>query len=82
MIAAQMDSRSYTNVQTRESRYKMVEEFTLFKKEGDLMLPHIYKIKLSVDTQSGTYLAEWTIKLTQFSFNEKIDPSSFTITAN
>ena len=82
VIAAQMDSRSYTNVQTRESRYKMVEEFTLFKKEGDLMLPHIYTIKLSVDTQGGTFLAEWTIKLTQFSFNEKIDPSSFTITAN
>lgn len=82
VIPAQMDTRSYTNVQTRESRYKMIEEFSLFKPEGELMLPHIYTIKLSVDTQGGTFLADWTLKLTQFSFNEKIDPNSFSISVN
>ena len=82
VIPAQMDTRSYTNVQTRESRYKMTEEFCLFKPEGELTLPHIYTIKLSVDTQAGTFLADWTIKLTQFSFNEKIDPNSFSVSAN
>jgi hypothetical protein len=82
VIPAQMDTRSYTNIQTRESRYKMIEDFSLFKKEGELTLPHIYTIKLSVDTQGGTFLAEWTLKLTQFTFNEKIDPSSFSISAN
>src|SRR4030095_5034362 len=40
IIPAQMDTRAYTNVQTRESRYKMTEDFSLFKPEGDLMLPH------------------------------------------
>lgn len=79
VIPAQMDTRSMTNVQTRESRYKLVEEFSLFKKEGELTLPHIYTIELSVDTQSGTFLAEWTLKLVQFSFNEKIDPAAFSI---
>jgi len=82
LIPAQMDTRSYTNVLTRESRYKMIEEFSDFKKEGELTLPHVYAIKLSVDTQSGTFLADWTIKLTQFTFNEKIDPASFNISAN
>lgn len=82
VVPAQIDTRSYTNIQTRESRYKMTEDFSLFKKEGELTLPHIYTIKLSVDTQGGTFLAEWTIKLTQFSFNEKIDPNSFSISAN
>jgi len=53
----------------------------LFKKEGELTLPHIYKISLSVDTQNGTFLAEWVIKLTQFEFNQKIDPNSFSISA-
>lgn len=81
VIPAQMDTRSLTNVQTRESRYKLVEEFSLFKQEGELTLPHIYTIKLSVDTQGGTFLAEWTLKLVQFSFNEKIDPASFSISA-
>ena len=80
-VAAQMDSRSMTNIQTRESRYRLIEDFSLFRQEGDLILPHIYTIKLSVDTQGGTFLAEWTLKLTQFSFNEKIDPAAFSISA-
>lgn len=82
VIPAQLDTRSMTNVQTRESRYKLVEEFSLFKNEGELTLPHIYTIKLSVDTQGGTFMAEWTLKLVQFTFNEKIDPASFSISAN
>jgi len=60
----------------------MVEEFSLFKKEGDLTLPHVFKIKLSVDTQNGTFLAEWVIKLTQFEFDQKIDQSAFNLTPN
>jgi len=82
VIPATMGDRSYTNVQTREIRYKMVEEFSLFKSEGGLSLPHIYQIKLTVDTQNGTFLAEWVIKLNQFDFNQKIDPNSFSISAN
>lgn len=79
VITASIGNRSYTNVETRESRYKMTEEFSLFKTEGGLTLPHIYTIKLEVDTQGGTFLAEWTIKLTQFDFNQKIDPAAFSI---
>jgi len=82
LIAATTRDRSYANVQTREIRYKMVEEFSLFKSEGGLSLPHIYQIKLTVDTQNGTFLAEWVIKLNQFDFNQKIDPNSFSISAN
>ena len=82
VIPAPTGTRGYGNVQETETRYHMVEEFSLFKKEGDLTLPHIIKIKLSVDAQNGTFLAEWVIKLTQFEFNQKIDPNSFNISAN
>lgn len=82
VIPASMGDRSYTNVQQREVRYKMVEEFSLFKPEGGLNLPHIYTIKLAVDTTNGTFLADWVIKLTQFDFNQKIDQSAFNIGAN
>ncbi len=82
VIPAPTGTREYGNVQQRETRYHMIEEFSLFKKEGELILPHIYKIKLSVDTQNGTFLAEWVIKLTQFEFNQKIDPSAFSVGAN
>jgi hypothetical protein len=79
VVPAPMGRVEYSNVQEREGRYKMVEEFSLFKPESDLNLPHIYTIKLSVDTVNGTFLAEWTIKLTNFEFNQKIDQSAFSV---
>src|SRR5258705_1404828 len=82
VIAASTGSRASVNVQERETRYKMVEEFSDFKKEGELNLPHTYKIKLAVDSQNGSFLAEWVMTLTQFSFNQKIDPTSFSISSH
>ena len=79
VVPAPMGKVEYTNVQEREGRYKMIEEFSLFKPEGELNLPHIYTIKLSVDTVNGTFLAEWTIKLTNFEFNQKIDQAAFSV---
>ncbi len=79
VIAAPIGNRSSTSVEEREIRYKMVEEFSEFKAEGGLTLPHNYKIKLAVDSQGGTFLADWVISLTQFAFNDRIDPNSFTI---
>lgn len=63
--------------QERERRYKLVEEFSVFKVESGLNLPHIYRIEFAADTQSGTFLAEWTATLTEFSFNQPIDPTAF-----
>jgi hypothetical protein len=81
VIPAPTGTRGYGSVQERETSYHLVEEFSLFKKEGDLTLPHIYKITLTADAQNGTFLAEWMIKLTQFEFNQKIDPNAFSIRA-
>jgi hypothetical protein len=81
VVPAPMGRVEYSNVQEREGRYKMIEEFSLFKPESELNLPHIYTIRLSVDTVNGTFLAGWTIKLTNFEFNQKIDPSAFNNTA-
>jgi hypothetical protein len=81
VIPAPMGKVEYSNIQEREGRYKMIEDFSLFKPEGELTLPHIYTITLSVDTVNGTFLAEWTIKLTNFEFNQKIDQSAFNVSA-
>jgi hypothetical protein len=79
-IAGTIGDRSYVTPGTgRETRFKMVEEFSDFRKEGELNLPHTYKINLITDTDAGSFLTDWTIKLTQFSFNEKIDPTAFSI---
>jgi hypothetical protein len=82
VIPAPTGNRAYANVEEREIRYKMVEEFSDFKNESGLTLPHTYKIKLTVDSQGGTFLADWTISLTHFTFNERIDPNSFSISAD
>ena len=81
VIAAPTGDRAYSSIEEREIRYKMVEEFSDFKNEAGLTLPHTYKIKLLVDSKGGTFLADWEITLTQFTFNERIDPNSFTIGA-
>lgn len=82
VIAAPTGERAYANIEEKEVRYKMVEEFSDFKNEAGLTLPHTYKIKLLVDSKGGTFLADWEITLTQFTFNERIDPNSFSIGAS
>ncbi len=77
--AAPTGNRAYANVEERDMRNKLVEEFSDFKIEGGLTLPHTYKITLSVDAQGGTFLADWMAKLTQFEFNQRIDPNSFSV---
>jgi hypothetical protein len=81
VIAASIGTRSAIDTKETETRYKMVEEFSDFKVEGGLNLPHAYRIKLAVDAKGGTFLGEWVINLTRFIFNEPIDPSSFNISA-
>ncbi len=82
VIPAPTGSVSYSTIEEREIRYKMVEEFSEFRKEGGLILPHTYRIKFSVDSQGGTFLADWEIKLSKFTFDEPIDPASFTISGD
>lgn len=66
----------------RESRYKMVEDFSDFRKESGLILPHGYKITLEVDASNGVFRADWDMKLAQFAFNQPIKPGSFDVNAD
>jgi hypothetical protein len=63
--------------QQRQTRYKLVEEFGDFKKEGGLSLPHSYKIYMELDTRGGTQKVNWDIVLDQFAFNQPIQPHVF-----
>lgn len=68
--------------QQRTTRYKMVEEFGDFKKEGGLSLPHNYKVKLELDTRGGTQVVNWDFTLTDFAFNQPLPPATFNAKAN
>ena len=60
-----------------ESRLKVTEDFTDFKAEKGLMLPHTYKLVYSISGQNGTTEIEWNFKLNEFAFNQTLDPKTF-----
>jgi len=63
------------------TRYKMVEEFSDFKAEEGLTLPHTYKITLELDTRGGTYNGTWNVTINQVAYNQPIEPQSFNVGA-
>lgn len=67
--------------QQRPSRYRMVEEFSDFRKESGMNLPHVYRVELEMDTRGGTLKAEWEFTLTDHAFNQKIPPATFNVNA-
>ena len=77
-IPAQMGATPETSANQSETRYKLVEDFSDFKKEGGLTLPHSYKIYMEVLGRSP-YKAEWAMTLSDFQFNQRIDPTAFDV---
>lgn len=65
--------------QQRSTRYKMVEEFSDFRKESGLTLPHSYKVGLELDTRAGTLIGDWEFTLTDFAFNQPIPLATFNV---
>lgn len=79
-VIAQMGSTPETSANQSETRYKLVEEFSDFKKEGGLTLPHAYKINLEITTGTrGAVKAQWEVNLSDIKFNQKIEPGSFDV---
>jgi hypothetical protein len=63
------------------TRYKLAEEFSEFKEEGSLTLPHTYKLQLTVEAEK-TSILEWTTNFAQFAFNQPIDINAFNVAAS
>ncbi|HQU92489.1 MAG TPA: hypothetical protein PLK77_09345 [Pyrinomonadaceae bacterium] len=79
IIAAQQGGSVDASARQSETRYTMVEEFGDFKKEGDLTLPHSYKISLEILSGNGTTSYEWQMQLQRFTFNQDIDAKDFRV---
>ncbi|HEX8128551.1 MAG TPA: hypothetical protein VF527_05565, partial [Pyrinomonadaceae bacterium] len=54
----------------RAARYRMTEDFSDYKKEGNLTLPHSYKLQLEIENTGGTSVHKWEMHLGQFAFNQ------------
>jgi hypothetical protein len=65
----------------RELHYVLEEHFSDFRKEGKLTLPHVYKIKLMKEGTGTTYLADWEMAFTKFSFNQPLEAGWFDVNA-
>lgn len=61
-----------------ETRLRLTEDFSDFKTEGGLTLPHGYHILYSTTGgANGTTEIDWTFKLTNFAFNQKFADNTF-----
>jgi outer membrane lipoprotein-sorting protein len=60
-----------------ETRIKLVEDFSDFRDEKGLMLPHTYKLNYSVSGQKGTTEIQWALILSSFTANPKLDANTF-----
>lgn len=62
-----------------ETRYTLIEEFSDFKSEQKLTLPHNYRLFLEIISGNGTVAYEWKMELKNFIFNEPIEPNQFNV---
>ena len=77
VVSARQGGVAEASASQRDTRYKLVEDFSDFQPTGKLTLPHTYTINLSIEAPNRTQTLQWTINLQQFSFTETIDPSVF-----
>ena len=66
----------------KESRLKFTEDFSDFKVERGLSLPHTYKMQLTFDTPNNPLLQDWVLSLTQFNFNLPLTEQQFDLTGS
>lgn len=77
VISARQGLTVDTSSRQSETRYRMVEDFSDFKSEGGLMLPHKYSLNLEIITGNGTTAYSWEMNLQQFQFNQALDAKEF-----
>jgi hypothetical protein len=78
-VASQIGATPELSSRQSETRYKMVEDFSDFRKAGGLTLPHNYRILLELTSQRGQFKAEWEMTFLQFEYNQKIDVTTFDV---
>ena len=60
-----------------ESRFKITEDFSDFKTENGLTLPHNYRLNYSVTGQNGTTEIQWDFVFNEFAFNKNLSDGTF-----
>lgn len=66
----------------RETRYRLVEDFSDFRVKQQLTLPHKYALELFIDTTNGSSSQRYEFVFNQFSFNQEIGAEFFNAEAS
>ena len=59
----------------------LTEEFSDFKNEDGLNLPHTYRVTFQANSNAAMYQNAWGMKVSQYYFNQKLAPDFFTFDA-
>jgi hypothetical protein len=82
VTSARIGATPEESIRMSETRLKVIEDFSDFKNENGLMLPHKYRILYSAIGQNGTTEIEWAFNFTEFAFNPTFDEKTFNAEAN
>ena len=77
-ISATIGTRQSSN-QNPESYYSLTEDFDDFRDANGLMLPHKYRLQLSVQSGTTTSLYDYNMAFSRISHNEKVEENVFTL---
>jgi len=78
-ISATLGSTPDSSSQQRSTLYRLTEDFSDFKTESGLTLPHKYKVDLVIDGVAGNNRLNWETSFKTFQFNQPIPPESFNV---
>ena len=79
VIAATMGARPIESGGRVDTRYKVIEEYSDFKEENGLTLPHTYRFELQMTSDRAPVLLEWVLSLQKFSFNQSMSGKEFDV---
>jgi tellurite resistance-related uncharacterized protein len=88
VISARQGATIDTSAGQGQESYQLIEKFSDFKKAGDLTLPTKYTISYEFTTnalirsrENTTRQLEWTFNISDFSYNQQLDDTTFDIDA-
>ena len=73
-----IDRVGESSAQQTSTIFEMTEEFSDFKAEGELTLPHTYKLQFE-QVGSSTQTSEWLMTLVRFAFQLQINAADFDV---
>jgi hypothetical protein len=76
-IPARMGTNAIDSTRQRDANHSIIERFGDFKQVDGLMLPQSYSLELTMEGGEQTFLATWSLAISEITHNQSIDPATF-----